>query len=496
MRAPKHRTSTIAAALALALAFPAAAQDPVDTRQQEVDQAAAKALMAFGRRAENYKAHRRARKVYELVIDHYDAENPVAMRALGYKKVGDEWREEKTLEQLPKDEANERHRRSLDKLWVRTSAAVGKLHSKFGLALLAEGHEARARYQLERAVKFDPSDRAAHEGLGHQRLDGFWGDEAQLAFVRRMRAIHAKADECAQLEVEVEAVDAAQMPEALRVSGLAFAGARSEHFECWIVDSQEDAAAMVVWMERALAMLEFFAADVTVKVQGDLVRYGNRKYVAIVRTKAQREQLVNSSPAVRGTHTLDRLKLIGGTTFEVPGGYAEWMRQPEKYDADAAVGLVTKRYLGIWFNSGMSEGFVHAMTWWLCGSLHSSYMAFAHTTTDSDDDWERDPEQWHTKLGAQIAGDEDWPLVQVPRERMDNFRDPCRAKAWSFVRWLFARHPNQWFQLVTALRVDNLQEDAVREAFEKHLGRSVGEVEAEWREWARDGSPIGRATQR
>jgi len=494
MRAPKHRTSTIAAALALALALPAAAQDSVDARRQAVDKAVVKELVAFARRAESYKAHARARKVYELILDHYDSEHPAAMRALGYKKVGDEWQEETPLHELPKDAASERNLRSLKKLWTRAGKKAGKLHGDYGIALLAEGADAPGRYQLERAVTFDPEHRAAHEALGHEQLDGFWGDEAQLAFVRRMRAIHAKADELAQQDFDVQRLDAGALPPALAATGLSFEGARSEHFETWAVESYEDAAAHVLWSERAWALYGFLSEPAASDARGVDVKA--IRYVALVRTDAHREQLIGNSPATRGNLSSDQLRMVGGNVYKDAGGTAEWAYHDREHDADRAVAHVTKRCFAARINAGLSEGMVHAMTWLLCDSLYSHYMGFAHTSTGKDDGWQRNGSEWSSRLAELVDRGEDWPLVQVPRERMENFRDPCRGKAWSFMRWLVARHPDKWFALALALAAPNLQEDDVRRKFEDVLGRSVGEVEAEWREWARDGSPIGRATQR
>ena len=83
--------------------------------------------------------------------------------------------------------------------------------------------------------------------------------------------------------------------------------------------------------------------------------------------------------------------------------------------------------------------------------------------------------------------------MQVPRERMDHFRDEVRVKSWSFVLWLLARHPDEWHGLLGELAKENLLPEQVQDGFGKRFGREIGDVEQEWREWARRDSRIGKA---
>lgn len=73
------------------------------------------------------------------------------------------------------------------------------------------------------------------------------------------------------------------------------------------------------------------------------------------------------------------------------------------------------------------------MTWLLCGSVHTSYMELP-TTARLGDRIERDPDLWLQQLQDQVEAGTDWDLAQVPRERLDNFRDPVRFKSWQSSR--------------------------------------------------------------
>ena len=86
-------------------------------------------------------------------------------------------------------------------------------------------------------------------------------------------------------------------------------------------------------------------------------------------------------------------------------------------------------------------------------------------------------------------------MDQIPRERIDNFRDSARIKSWSFLMFMMARYPTKWLEVVRNMgRAKGLTEEAVAECFEKYLGCTVGELDAEWREWAKQGSRIGTAS--
>ena len=135
---------------------------------------------------------------------------------------------------------------------------------------------------------------------------------------------------------------------------------------------------------------------------------------------------------------------------------------------------------------------MHLATWVLCDSMISTYMMLAHTGGKAEAQ-PAAPAEWFRKLHAEIDAGADWPLVQVPREGLQNFRVSVRFKSWSFVTWLLARHPDRWVQLLASLPSKNLSEEVVEQTFQSVLGRGTGEVEAEWRAFARRGSRIGKA---
>jgi len=467
-----------------------AAQGAAPKNEAELDKQVAQMLVTFARRAEANKVPSAARRAFEQILDHYDSENAAAFTGLGWKRVKGAWQQVTPADQLPADTANDWQKKTVREAWATAGKRIGALHRQLGLALLAAEEGPRGRHQLERALAFVPDDQEAHRALGHEEFDGFSGSAEQIAFVRRMRALLATAAEIAAAEIEVEVVGDGKMPSELRKTTFAFVGARTAHVTCWVIGDEEEARQCAIWNERGLRLMQFLVGD-----DPELRKYllpRPVQWIAVLREESQRGHLLRVSPACCGDETLERALLLGGQSFKVSGGRAEWAwRRPEN-DADFMVAHATKRGTP-WFNPGLSEGLVHTATWLLCGSMRSSYMNLP-TTVGERDERSTEPAVCLRALRDDVEAGRDWQLVQVARERMANFRSPVRYKSWTFVFWLMARHPDQWVRLLVELGHEARMPEDVAKIFESVLGRSVGEVEAEWREWVRRDSTIGKAS--
>lgn len=475
---------------AAALLAPVCAQAaPAPKTEAELDTQAAQALVGFARNAETWKAPSRARAAYQQVLDHYDADHSSARAALGWKRVGDEWQLATPAPRVAADAATPAQRKLIEDAWRTAAKRVATLHEVLAQSLDAAGHRARAVHHFERALVFAPDDVECHTALGHEEFEGFRGTAEQIAFVRRMRALRAKASELAAQEVEVEPVPAERMPAELAATGIPFVGARGKHVTYWVAGTFEEAANCCIWNTRAVLLLQYlFGED---RAAGRFLLPAPTRWIVVLRSAEQRDRLLQASPATRDGSAFERSKLFGGQAFSSRTGAAEWSLLYTN-DDDHAVGHATKRGTPA-FNSGFSEGLVHCMTHLLCGTTIASYMQLP-TTVSGGARTPREPSVWLRELRAQIERGEDWPLVQIPRERMENFREPVRFKSWSFVTWLMARHPEAWIKLLAQLGHEKRSEEDVAAIFEQVLGRSVGDVETEWRDWVRPGSRIGKAS--
>ncbi|HEX5050738.1 MAG TPA: hypothetical protein VFZ65_03100 [Planctomycetota bacterium] len=467
----------------------AAQAPPAPKTEEELDKQVIQTLVGFARSAENWKTPSRARAVYEQILAHYDLDNASARAGLGWKKVKDEWQVATPSDRLPKDTATPAQQEQVANAWRQASKRVAKLHKDFGLALDGEGHRARAVHHFERALAFDEDDVDCHRALGHEEFDGFFGSPEQITFVKRLREILGKAREIAAREIEVAPVAIDQMPVELQRTGFPFVGARSRFTTYWVHGSAEEAAQCAIWNERAVLLLQYLFGD-----DPERNRYlvpSRVRWIGVLRSAAERARLLEVSPEARANETLERAQLFASSVFTSHSGKAEWTWHNE-HDDDHVVGQATQRGTP-WFNPGLSEGLVHTMTWLLCGTLYSSYMMLP-TTQATSTERPRKPSEWLRALRAEIDRGDDHPLVQVPREQLANFRDAVRFKSWSFVTWLLARHPDRWVELMVELGHEKRLPEEVAEIFKRVLGRDVGDVEAEWRDWARAGSRIGKAS--
>lgn len=484
----------LAPAMVLLLTMAAASQEDVDKRVHAADQSATKTLMAFAKKAAKRKAMTHSRAAYRLVVGHYDADNQTARTGLGHVRRDGGWSPGPAAP--PPNGAKKSQLARVEKEWQSTVRALCRQHRTLGLKLLAEaGSDEQTRHakrQLELALAFDPDDIRSHKALGHDQIDGFHGTDQQLEFVRNMRSMLQKAKACAALPFDAKDLPEQQMPAALAQSGLPFHGARSEHFEHWVVGSTEQARQSVIWAERALVMVRHLLAGQPLAEQA--LDVDARSYLAMVRTEAQRDQLLQNAPATRGDHEIAKARLFAGVSYQDQGKEAEWSLCQPADDPDRVVAHVMMRCAAQRLNPGLSEGLVHTLTWMMCGSVKTSYMQLAHTVSSKRDEWPKDPSLWRRRLEAAIESAQDWPLAQIPRERMDNYRDPVRAKAWSFCVWLLARHPTDWLDLCAELNKPNATQEDVDDLFAENLAFTVDECEIEWRRWARRNSAIGKAS--
>jgi hypothetical protein len=104
---------------------------------------------------------------------------------------------------------------------------------------------------------------------------------------------------------------------------------------------------------------------------------------------------------------------------------------------------------------------------------------------------------WMRNVRDQASSNQDWPMAQVPRERLSRFRNDCRLKSWSLMTWMMAAYPDRWLQFFLLLpdsdkKVPTLEdvEAIVTKVFEKPSEA----IDAEWREWARGDSGVAFGT--
>jgi hypothetical protein len=220
------------------------------------------------------------------------------------------------------------------------------------------------------------------------------------------------------------------------------------------------------------------------------------KWLAMVHSPEEYDQVLD-----RNADRLDKAALaaahrFGGYAIPVAGGNAYLQWQAVEYDYDAIIGHCAEFCVGAYVNDGLGEGFVHAMTWMLVGTTYARYAALETTSAGGSHRGGFHPDEWLAELRDTVRTGADIPLAQILRERRTNFRNEVRRKSWWVMVWLVARYPDKWYPLVQALtrRSGKIASPADDDAaFQKVLGRTIADVDAEWRDWALGETPLAKA---
>lgn len=489
---PKQLLSIVLGAMASALPAQAFA-----AREAELDRAAVSALLGFARAAEAGKDGPRARAAYERILDLHDIENVAARTALGYRKERGEWRAAPAgFDAKFVDASTYAARKKVMDAWRIVATKLGSLHRQLGLDMIAQDEFVRGRFHLEQALYYLPGDQDVHRALGHGSHGDFFGDDDEIAFVRRTEAIRQRVQELVKTKFPVERLSASEKPEPLPRMDWALVGARSENFAIWCRGTGDEAIELAQWAERALELLQFLLGEERSRQHRVLARSHDRKWVVRLRSAAERDRLFLASPAVFGVKRLEDVQRWGGhyvTLGDMPSYLGQGVQED---DADWIIAHVAMTCFSSGANDALGEGLVHAMTWLLVGTTRTWYGALPGTESSGAPQLTWHPGDWLELLRAQIQKGEDWPLEQLPRERLSRFRPQVRIKSWQFVLWLLGRHEEQWAALFHAFPTDRVPlPEEVAATVQQVLGRSVAEIEAEWRQWVSGTSPIAKAAR-
>lgn len=475
------RCLLFAACAAFAVAQVPTAEE-LTARETKLRQSGAQALLGYARSAEAGKMFARARTAYELVVAHYDAENKVAKAAL-----------EKPV---AADQGSVAQQRSTEQGWNLTRKKLAVQHRDLGIALLAIDDLQRGQEQLELALRFDSNDSQTHQALGHAEFNGFFGSDDQIAFCKRLAAIEARAKELGSTGYEPKPLAAEVMPEELRKGGIPVSGAKTRSFTIWTSSpGTEVAAEAAEWGERAILLLEFVLGSAPARHAQVSINARRNRWIAVFRTHEEWYAFFGANPQILAKAKLTAAPEQISFAFESSTGPAEVFVHQRELDADSIIAHVTMWGFANDGNEGLGQGLVHAMTSLLVGTMNTWFGQPPPTQASPRKPLPRDPKQWAARLREEIRKGEDCPAVQVPRERLSSFREAVRVKSWSFVLWLVARYPDRWTRAFKSLETaKNPMPEAIDAVFQQEFGRSVHDLEVEWREWAAGDSPIAKAT--
>lgn len=467
---------------------PAVAQEQ-HPAEAAIAKEATKLLMRFASFARGKKDGPMEKQAYDLIITEYDPDHSRARKALDYKKGKDGWElAPPSKRKRWRDESDREARFKVQEEWREVSQKLAAEHRELGLAMRESDGAITdfGKSHLARAILYDPLDPVSHEALGHVGWESngltYYGTEADVAFMKRMKEIETFALMLAKKEYEVEPVD--DIPEELNALGLEIYGARTKNFTVFTRGTQENAIDVVQWGERGLDFLEYCAGKYGKRVrqvaQANLAR---RAFVCYLWTKPEMDLFKEAN----AEKLSPRADLFANLTYDVGGGkYGEVQprNMPSSMHDDMIADAWHRGLAGV--NGAMLEGLHHAATWFLKSTCITKYGDVpSGTVTEFSLVLPDGANWWLREMRNQAIARTDVPLNVVPRTQLSNFPPEVRLKSWSFATWMLARYPEKWFQLLLDVPADKIPfPEEIDKIMEKHFGASTASVESDWRDWA------------
>jgi len=468
-------------------------------------------LLKFANKAKSKKVGPRALQALNLVLE-YDPDQKRARSELGFRKVKGEWVGlPKEKRKKWRDKAKYEDRFKILEEWAKTATALSTQHAKLGLQLQESGGKERAVYHLQKAVYYNPNNEKANLALGYKKGDGFYGTDAQLEFAKRMKEVEVKAVEFARQDYPVTELSQDQMPrelvnlleqapEWMLKPSFEIHGAKSERFQIWVRGSQGLANDCAMWAERATDFMVWLIGEDEAKRLRFVDRATKRwSWQGFLATNREREEFLKANPAILNGRSVQEAMQFANNDWRTSGGLAVMKvgSSPRRIH-DALISYVVFDGIGQLRNMGIGQGLIHAVTWYLKSTSISKWGAIPEGTVGEDalalpegTNW------WMRTVRDQAVSNQDWPMAQVPREKLARFRNDCRLKTWSLMTWMVAAYPDKWLPFYLKLpnaekKVPTLEdvEKVVTEVF----GKSSEELDAEWREWARGDSGVAYGT--
>ena len=475
----------------------------LEKEDKELAGRCASVLMRFGDFCKAQKVGPRAKESYDRILNWYDPGHAGARNALGHKKTKEGWQEPKPA-LLWKDKAKDEDRFKVQGEWISASKQLANLHRERGLKLIKENSDnpALGVYHLRCAVSYNPFDKEANLALGHaewQSPDGktYYGTAEDIAFMQKMREVETFGLMLAKKEYPVEPV--AELPEEFKSLELEMHGAKSKHFTVFTRGTQENADNIAKWGERALDFLEFILGEKTAKQLRIRDRQSAYLFRGFLWTEAERKLFIEKNPQLfESKQAREAAKMFNNVLWGKNGRGCALNREltPAGMHDSIVSEVVNLALAG--HSDVVVEGVMHATTWYLLSTAMTRHGALPDKSeTVSGDDIVLPPSTswWLREMRDQAQGSADFPINQLPRQKLSKYPNNARMKAWSFFTWAIARHPQAWYTFVRNLPPDKLPfPEEVDTIGEKALGKPLSEVETDWREWAAGRGACAAAT--
>ena len=475
----------------------------LEKEDKEVASRCAGILMRFGDFCKAQKVAPRAKESYDRILNLYDPEHLGARQALGFKKTKEGWQEAKPA-LVWKDKSNDDGRYKVVGEWVNVAKSLANAHRERGLKLIKENSDnpALGVYHLRCAISYNPFDKDSHEALGNKAWKSpegttYYGSEEEITFIGKMNELQTFALMLAKKDHAVTPVT--EIPDELKRMDLEFHGAKSDHFTYFTRGTQENADNLCKWAERTLDFMEHVLGEETMKKLKIRERTKAFSWQGFVWTSTEKKDFIAKNPQLfEKKERRERADQFVNIMWQTPKGLANVAEAltPATMHDYVVGNVITWTLQGS--NDCLSEGLMHATCWYLlstCISRNGALPDKSETASGPELNLPDSTNWWLREMRDQAQSGTDFAVNTLPRVKLSKFPNDARIKTWSFMTWVLARYPDTWFTFFRNVPGDKQPfPEQIDEIGEKAFGKPLGDVEAEWREWAAGRGAIATAT--
>lgn len=472
----------------LCIIGPAVAQEkpPAPLPQEaEVLALGARELSAYAQLCSKSGFPARARLVWLEVVAEYAPDDEAARQALGFRRHGSVWQRDPNAGDPGQDVLNASAAQQLQAKWATLAGKLGEAHRALAAELATAGHEERSRHHTQRALRFLPNNDKVVAQSGLRQVDGIVGDDLDLAVLQRSRRMDRTLQ---RLQAEKYATSPIAEPLGLlQAAGVQHIGVKSATFEVYGDWDQDTLASAAAYAERALA----FWNDATEGVEGYPLRGQPQRRLVFLRQKATWASVVQKHGGKDAQFTIENASST--TIGDVHLATAELVELVH----DQSVRWVTQDCSGL-RTDGMREGIGHAVV----AMFFGKNLVFSVGKEEPGGTFAGNRERAKLQLPdldtwRELAVEMAWQRAGVPAARLPllkaaQFPNDARIKAWSFCDYLLRADPRLLLRL-NATMSKSRNEAEVIAAFQQTAGCSLLELEARWRRFWTEDSPLKKA---
>ncbi len=427
----------------------------------------------------------RAKQAWLEVLAEYAPDDEAARKALGFAQRNQVWYRDPAFVFPEHDQLDATAARMLEQRWQAVASKLGEAHRGLAVLLATAGKVERAQYHSLRALRFLPTDAKVIAQNGMRQIEGITGDDIDLAVLQRSRMMDRALTRLT--EQAFPSTRASEKQPLLDAIGVAYEGVQTEHFTVygdWDTDVLKRAAE---WAERSLA----FCTEAFAGIAGFPPKVQSRTLV-FFKTKEPWAQLVRKH--VRAS---DAEWLVANVSASEIGIVETAAAVTPELVYDLAVRWIAQDYSGLKADA-LEEGLGHAIV----GMFFGRNLVFSIGRQDPERTVAGSSEQkklmmpdldtWK-ELAIEMAWQRDGTsAARLPLLKAAEFPSDARIKAWSFCDYLLRLDPNLLRQLERTV-VKSRSEVDVLAAFAEFAGQPLPPLEARWRRFWTEDSPLRRA---